>query len=344
MEYHAKHYWQHKENYEGDVARPLLDAGYLCYGWVFISKELSNLDDWGKIQQCIKEEFGNDPRNRFCLKRFLCDMKAGDWVLVPGYGDFSIYKITDDKAYSIKEIPDGVMPSYLGLVRGEDGFWKRANGEDLDIGLFRKVEKVLGNIIKDDYAPSRLISRMKYRMANIGLDDLKDDVEIAYSNARYKEKIKVRNKVFEKAPELLASIKPALSPGKFEKLVGWYFKKLGATSVDIPSKNMHGKTGEEDVDITAFFEPLKICFHVQIKFHDDVSGYKAVSQVSKAKGTGHYEKYDADDNIYWALTSGDSFSVEAQKIAADEHVRLISGEEFMKMLLDVGINDIDSAF
>ena len=342
-----RHYWLHKEKYEGDVAMPLLEKGYLCYGWLFIAKEFDDFSQWDRIEAKIFDEFKCRPRNRFCLKRFLYEMKRGDWVVVPRPGgEFSMYEITDEKVYPFKNIPEeDVLSTNAKVVRLGDGFWKRKNGaQDLDLGIFRRVKKVLDWSSKKDYIGARLTSRLKYQMANIGLDDLREEVEKAYDSARAQRKINVRNEILHNAPDLLKSMKEALEPGKFEQLVGWYFKKMGATEVDIPSKNMSGKTDIEDVDVTAYFSQLRVCFHVQVKFHDDISNEHAIEQVSKAKETGHYEKDDSDVDIYWALTSADDFSVKAKQTATAENIRLVTGPEFMAMLLDVGIGDIDSAF
>lgn len=347
MDNNNRHYWLHKENYEGDVAMSLLEKGYLCYGWLFVAQKLNDYDSWKAIEEIIREEFGYYPRNRFCLDRFLNQMKRGDWVVVPRPGgEFSMYEITDDRAYPFKDIPDCEFQEYRNrLERQVDGFWKRTGSkEDLDLGFFRKVRIILDWSSKRDYVGARLTSRMKYQMANIGLDDLREDVEKAYSNAEAKTKINVRNTILEESSNLLNTIKEALEPGKFEKLVGWYFKKTGATQVDIPSKNMNGKTDGEDVDVTAYFSHLGICFHVQVKFHEGKSGKRAIEQVSMAKRTGHYEKNDDDIDIYWALTAANSFTEEAKRTAEADNIRLITGPEFMGMLLDVGINDIDSAF
>ena len=342
-----RHYWLHKENYEGDVAMPLLEKGYLCSGWLFIAKEFDDLCAWNEIETRIAKEFGYFPRNRFCLNRFLYEMKQGDWVVVPRPGvEFSMYEIMDDKVYPFKDIPnEDILATKTNVERQDDGFWKRkGSGQDLDLGFFRRIKKVLDWSSKKDYIGARLTSRLKYQMANIGLDDLREDVEKAYDSARAQRKINVRDEILDSAPVLLKSMKEALEPGKFEQLVGWYFKKMGATEVDIPSKNMSGKTDVEDVDVTAYFSQLGVCFHVQVKLHDDVSNEHAVEQVSKAKETGHYEKVDSDVDIYWALTSANKFSEKAKETAMADNIRLVTGPEFMAMLLDVGIGDIDSAF
>lgn len=79
----------------------------------------------------------------------------------------------------------------------------------------------------------------------------------------------------------------------------------------IAAKNTPGKEGEEDIDVIANFDALKTTYYVQVKFHQGTSGNTALNQAIQAKGV---------------------------------YVRLINGLEFMEMLLDVGLVNIDEAF
>lgn len=344
-----RHYWQHKVNYEGDIARPLLRQGCLCYGWRFLVEAKSDFSEsnWGALETQIKQKFGYEPRNRYCLQRFLFKMKQGDWVIVPGNGCFSIYEILDEHANTVCNIPEELIKA-SGIsdivYRNEDGFLNRIDNTPVDIGLYRRVKEVLPEKSKADYVGAKLTSRMKYQMANIGLDDLTNEVINAYNRALKDDKISLHKTFVKHSSDILKSIKEVLEPGKFEKLVEWYFYKLGASSVDIPSKNMAGKEQYEDIDVTALFDQLRLCVHVQVKFHNDISNYEAISQVLKAKETRHYEIAEASHHIYWALTSANDFDDATKKAAADNDVRLVTGKEFLDMLLDAGIKDIDSAF
>ena len=48
--------------------------------------------------------------------------------------------------------------------------------------------------------------------------------------------------------------------------------------------------------------------------------------------------------IPWVITSADQYSPEAISLAAENKVRLITGLEFSRMLIDAGITDINRAF
>ncbi|MDO4837434.1 MAG: hypothetical protein Q4B32_03460, partial [Clostridia bacterium] len=48
--------------------------------------------------------------------------------------------------------------------------------------------------------------------------------------------------------------------------------------------------------------------------------------------------------IPWVISSGTGFSKEAVALAQEKGVRLIDGPEFARMLVDVGIVNIDQAF
>ncbi|MDR2132072.1 MAG: restriction endonuclease, partial [Clostridiales Family XIII bacterium] len=62
------------------------------------------------------------------------------------------------------------------------------------------------------------------------------------------------------------------------------------------------------------------------------------------------EREDRDDAdpeytyIPWVISTGDDFSDEAVRLAREKNVRLIDGNTFVGMLLDVGIAGIDAAF
>ena len=48
--------------------------------------------------------------------------------------------------------------------------------------------------------------------------------------------------------------------------------------------------------------------------------------------------------IPWVISSGTGFSKGAVALAQEKGIRLIGGPEFARMLVDVGIQNIDQAF
>lgn len=353
-----RHYWLHREAYEGDIAFPLLSRGYLCYGWVYCAMDedfMRHLDEhtmtWDLMESMLVEIYQSPlARNRYCLWRFFDSMKKGDWVVVPSPGEFAVYEITDEKVYAAKEIPDDIIKDLeLPIHRGEDGFFYRDKSDDeVDIGLVRKVKEILPRSSRNQYVKWPLSSRMKYQMANIDLDGNYEQLLEAINNAYEKKPISLRRDLHKLLPNMLNAMKECLEPGKFEYLVQWYFDKLGARTY-IPAKNTPGKEGEEDIDVIANFDALKTTYYVQVKFHQGLSGSTALNQAIQAQKTALYRADDDYASVYWALTSADDFLEETKQQAKEllekgVYVRLINGLEFMEMLLDVGLVNIDEAF
>ena len=353
-----RRYWLHHENYEGDLAFPLLSKGYLCYGWVYCALDQEFMNDvhnnslsWSTMERKLVEIYqGPLAKNRYCLWRFIDSMKAGDWVAVPSSGEFSVYRIIDEKVYAINEIPDEIIDQlFLPVHRDENGFFIRNNNNEIvDLGLARKVELISPHVNKRLYVKGALASRMKYQMANIDLDIYRDQFLDAVNRAEENRPIHLRKELHKFIPDLLKAMKECLEPGKFECLVQWYFDKLGART-DIPAKNTSGKEGEEDIDVIANFDALKTTYYVQVKFHEGKTGSKALNQAVQAKETALYENNDEYTAVYWALTAADDFSDDTKQQAHELKergisIRLINGLEFMEMLLDVGLVNIDDAF
>ena len=133
-----------------------------------------------------------------------------------------------------------------------------------------------------------------------------------------------------------------LNSDELENLVKIYMEKIGADRVDIRSKNDPRKGNHADADVVADFDRLKVRVYVQVKQHVGETNEHAVEQIS------NYKKQQADslDGEYtplaWALTTAE-FSEKAVQKAGECGVRLINGEEFIGMLLEAGITDIDAA-
>lgn len=353
-----RHYWLHREAYEGDIAFPLLSKGYLCYGWLYcaLDEEFMRLLDehsltWSLMESKLFDIFQAPlARNRYCLWRFIDSMKIGDWVVVPSPGEFSVFEIIEDKVYAAKDIPDEIINElHLPIHRGCDGFFYRDGSDvEVDIGLVRKVKEILPRCSRSQYIKWPLSSRMKYQMANIDLDEQSEQLLEAINCAYEKKPISLRKDIHKLLPDMLKAMKECLEPGKFEYLVQWYFDKLGARTY-IPAKNTPGKEGEEDIDVIANFDALKTTYYVQVKFHQGKTGSAALNQAIQAKETALYQTDDDYASVYWALTSADDFQDETKHQAKElitqgVYVRLINGIEFMEMLLDVGLVNIDEAF
>jgi len=150
---------------------------------------------------------------------------------------------------------------------------------------------------------------MKMRQTNANISDLKDSIENSIKNARDNAPISLYGEIIEDMKEkVLAEINSKLSPEKFEKLVLWYLKKIGADEIKAPSKNESFKQDGADGDIIADFELLKVRILVQVKRHEGETSDWAVKQIQKYSEQ-HKELGDGEYTyINWALTSANDFT------------------------------------
>ncbi|GGG88596.1 hypothetical protein GCM10011416_01090 [Polaribacter pacificus] len=345
-------YWLHRISHHAEVSYPLLEKNILTIGFSdfanqkFIDDLLKD-ESWEKRWNVIEEYFqtlwGNKPRTRHNLWRFVEGFKKGDRIIVPSWGVFSIYEIVSNKPQPIsnleiknlKDWNEKTVTLKNGLLhRGEQG---------IDLGFYWQVMPLARNMSRKDFADAPLTARMKIRTTNANIFNLKDSVEKAMSSFKNNRPINLYGEIIEKiAPQVLKSLKTNLNPDKFESLVKFYFERNGATEVFIPSKNERGKEG--DADIVAIFEPIKTIIYAQVKFHKIQSETNrwAVDQIKEYRN--NRELLDDDySKIGWVITTANSFTQTCKKIAQEEKVQLIDGNRFSEMLIEAGILDLNKA-
>ena len=260
----------------------------------------------------------------------LSKMKKGDVVLVPSWGTFAIYRIIGEKPIAVKSVTS-TLPQ-------KDWSGNDINWNDVDPGFIWKVEPVVKNIPRNLYADSALTSRMKVRQTNVCIDDLKTRVDEFIKAFNEHKPIDLKATIVEKsAAAWMQSIQEKLNADKFEKLVRWYLEKIGADISEVQPKNYNGKVG--DVDVVARFEKIKTCIDVQVKFHNGTTSDWSVEQILDFVSSQN----DSDEYnwIPWVITSADSFSQEAELKAKEKNVRLICMDEFVRMLMDVGLDKME---
>ena len=347
--------WLHRISYEWDVSRRLLDEGYLSIGWARVansgiqnvSTDGSDMKDFNSLLE--KYKYPKD-RSRWSLWRF-CRFQKGDRVVVPLFdGKFSVYRVVEP-AKSISELPaclaDFKSTAGERILLGNDRLLHRGkeSAEPVDLGLIVRVERITKeDLSRYDYADSALTARMKIRQTNAEISDLRESIDNAIKAGEKKRPVKLyAESVNNLAKVLLDAIMRHSSPEKFERLVKWYFQKIGASQVFIPPKKPADKLDEADADVIAEFDALMTTFYIQVKMHDGETSDWGVTQISK-----YYEQHgrymDGYTAIPWVISSGTGFSKEAVALAQEKGVRLIDGAEFARMLVDVGIQNIDQAF
>ena len=338
-------YWLHRIT-GGDnaleYAHPLLfNHNYLTIGWSDFSEDefVKKVKERGEeaINSAMQKEGWGKPKNRWNLLRFINEMKEGDVVIVPTWSCFSIFEIADNEVLSNQSMDISIYKDWNGnnAILNNDGYFFNLKGNCIDLGFYRKVKPILLNIPREGYTDQDLYSRMKIRQTNADISDLKVSIEYAQKAYNEKKPINLKEKIVEDtAPKLLKLIEELTNDIKFEDLVRWYLRSLGAR-VETPSKN-ESKTEDGDADAVGYFENIKTAIMVQVKKHKENSETDnwAVQQIRAFKTNHNYGDYFTQ---MWVISSSNKYSEEAISMAEAEGVRLINGIEFAKMILDAGL-------
>ena len=338
-------YWLHRISHIAELSYPLLHKGFLTIGFSdFTSKEFIEKvleDDWSYFNRQFQEMWGSIPRTRHNLWRFL-KFNKGDIVIIPSWGTFFVCEIIDERPLLIGETySDGLKTWGNKKITTNGTYLIDETGNAYDLGFARRIKIVHQDVSRAKFADANLTSRMKILQTNSLVNDLKNSIQKSIQNFEENKPIHLHSIIVEKTANLvLNAIKEELNPDKFERLVKTYFKTIGANEVSIPAKNERDKEG--DADIVAVFETIKLIIYTQAKFHRGEINEWGTNQVLDYKNN----KESIDDGynkIAWVITSADRFNEEAKRIATEHEIQLIDGLEFSKMLLNAGINLLNTS-
>ncbi len=369
------HYWLHRISHHAEVAYPLLDNNILTIGFSAFATQ-AFIDDmvkpahwsekWPVLESYFDKIWEYRPRTRHNLWRFTEGFKQGDRVIVPTWGGtFSVYELVSEQPRPISSLSVETLTDWHGnpLTLYEGGLYvvpkkqKEAKQEKpaetkqeedytfIDLGFYWKVKPIAVEISRKDYADTALTARMKMRMTNALIDDLKESVDQAVDAFKQGKPINLHAQIMEKYPsEILNLITSQLTPDKFEHLVKFYFEKCGASEVYIPPKNAKDKNGERDADadVVAVFESIKTSIYAQVKFHKVASETDdwAVKQI-KAYRQNKESMDDGYAKVAWVISSANQYTEACVKLAQEENILLIHGTRFAEMLLEVGLMDLN---
>lgn len=335
-----KNFWIQKVSHEFERSHYLLEKNELSIGFSAIARNIieDNIDisllDWKSFERIYRKTYNQKNwRNRHVLWKFLKSYKCGDYILVPQFPKpkhFSVFRV-------IGEIPE-VITELIGV----------------DLGFKWKVQIVKLEIPTSLYAKNALRARLGNQQAIVQGNDLESEVEYALSS----KPIDLSSEIRSVATNLvLEKIMENTSPQKFEKLIKWYFSKLGATSTQILPKRPKGKKGDEDADIIAIFDHLNLVIFTQAKFYTGkVNDKKAIDQLYKYiyEKAVDYSEYSIQgwiicsasekENDKYLETLNSEFEIKQQELFSDKSIfvvyRLVLGEEFANSLLEYGIQGL----
>lgn len=322
-------YYLHRISHCWPLSKRMFDDGYLTIGWSAISREdLVNLSVENNLEEFKNFYLSKYPKsNPNRLIRFL-KFRGGDTVVVPlPNKEFAIVEISEnEKIHAIDEL-DQELKQKFGY-KPED-----------DIGFYVKFKLII--ITQRCLASKNLQLRMKVRQVNVEIEDLKADVNKAkFQKLPFNLHQEIRNITNS---NILKCIRE-LSDSDLENLVAWYMKNIGATNAKVLPKDSSEKQEFEDADVLAEFESLGVVFLVQVKAHEGITDDWAVQQIDKFMELRINNSRDFDGLTYipWVISTCDKFSEMAEKKALDANIRLVNGTLFVQMLLDAGIENINS--
>ena len=143
-------YWLHRNTggeFAAQYAQSLLSKGFLSIGWKGLSNDenmnLIQKQGWTGVNKVLTKNGWELERNRYCLSRFISEMKKGDLVVVPFPGRFSIYEIADDIIYSNESLDAYHFTDAIGIKaekKAMNGYITFVNnrGEEIDLGFYKK--------------------------------------------------------------------------------------------------------------------------------------------------------------------------------------------------------------
>lgn len=340
-------YWLHRISHHAKVSYPLLENGYLTIGFSDLTSNPSELysrvkgNDRPWFDKQFKLAWGKTPRSRHYLWRFV-EMAVGDLVIVPSWKSFIVCEVLDDNPILVGQINVSRIRTWNDkTIFSDQTLLYDEKNQSYDLGFARRIKILHSGISREKYADSKLTSRLKFRGTNSKINDLSQSIKKSIKNYKAQTPIHLHSLLLEKTAHLfLEVIRKELNDRKFEKLLKLYFISIGANEVRIPARNERDKEG--DGDIVAVFEKLKLIIYIQAKFHKGITNEWAINQINDYT-TSKDSIDDGYNRIAWVISTADDFNQEAKNLAKENGIQLINGIEFSGMLVNSGINILDTS-
>jgi len=151
---------------------------------------------------------------------FLNEFKEGDFVVVPGNRDFSVYTIVGKAPISKEHIWEYTKsPEAKEVLKYIDGRYYNKDGKECELGSFWLVKPYQLNIERSSFASNNLQRRLKFQMTNIDLTDLATDIEEAIKAKKSGEKINLKDEIEDGASSIiLDKLLSKINSSAFEKV------------------------------------------------------------------------------------------------------------------------------
>lgn len=336
-----KYYLSRMFNHEPELSGPLSDANFVSIGFGDFIRDTSTINSiksnpsLENLKLIAIDKWGYTIRSLSDLARFLA-IKPSDWVIVPIWGSFYIAEVLeaarpltdyDNELAEVRtKIPQNINDYDIGFVIKVKWF-KRSSDNKYEIG-------------RDEFADKALTSRLKARQTCLDISDLEDNILSAWKSFNENIALNPNTYLLESASQNLYEIltKPSspFNPRKFEGVIEDLMDRMHATNIEKPKV-----TGEGDADIMATFEPIKHIVYIQAKYFekDTQANEWAVTQIRDFSNRQEISSIDEYTTAFWVVSSAKDFSDEAKALAKKESIRLVSGLELSRLLLQVGLGD-----
>ncbi len=244
------------------------------------------------------------PRGRSMLWRF-CEMRKGDWVLVPRGGDLHRAQIACDKPLYLKDKPDWAehAGSYYETEEWKEEPWERSK------------------------MPASVQSRLKYRGTHLWLHDNYSELEKAYGKSLSARMVEELREIFQVPRE------STLHADSLERMIKGLFESMHFEGVRIPGKK---QSQAGDVDVEAM-TPLGIQVYAQVKWHQGTSGGAGIDQLIKRKEDDGKKPDNEANAIYLFITTAKEINEDAKNKANQNDILCWDGEKLAAMLIEHGI-------
>lgn len=350
--------WMHRCNHYGEKAWKMLGYNYEenefsneneCYISIGCGSgswdendynNIKNISDdkkkWNEFE--IKYDGGKKPRYRYYLYRFFFEFKANDYIVVPSGGEFHVFQIENDDVLTYEDT------DILTRFEAIDLSYEEIKNNKYDFKFFRKVRPVRVKIPRKGYATGNLYSKLKYQGTTLEIKaEASTELKKALSAGA---PFSIYNTSMKWMARRLYRALTKISPEQFESLIAWYFKKKGADIYDVLPKNHANKVENEDADVLAIFDDIKLRIFVQAKAYtgNKIDLSHAETQIEKYMNLHVLNIKNEYTNLMWIVCLAKSNDVieNIDEIKA-KGIRVINGMEFAEMLINVGLQDIDSA-